>query len=141
SFKRSKNCTMVKPKPIRAIAVRTQAMSVRSMLRRVRIHEKWFSDVRRTANFIASLSTSCCAISSILGSGFLAALKFRAVESHRRNSTWLPRLAAQPACEPRGGPADQEVGDEAKYNCDNHRLTRVKRSKLDDLIDSVQHQR
>src|SRR5689334_4648634 len=32
---------MVKPKPISETAVRVQAMNVRSMLRRVRSHEKW----------------------------------------------------------------------------------------------------
>jgi hypothetical protein len=37
---RSKNCTIVKPKPISETAVRTHDMSVRSTLRRVRSQEK-----------------------------------------------------------------------------------------------------
>jgi hypothetical protein len=39
---RSKNWKIVKPSPMKAAAVRTQDMSVRSMLRRVRNQEKWF---------------------------------------------------------------------------------------------------
>jgi hypothetical protein len=49
-FKRSKNCTIVKPKPISAVAVRIQDMSVRSVLIRVRSQEKCDSAVGRTSN-------------------------------------------------------------------------------------------
>jgi hypothetical protein len=47
---RSKNCTIAKPKPIRAVAVRNQAIIVRSTLRRVRIQPKWLSEVTLTSN-------------------------------------------------------------------------------------------
>jgi hypothetical protein len=47
---RSKNWTIVKPKPMSDIAVRTHDIKVRSRLMRVRIHEKWLSDVIRISN-------------------------------------------------------------------------------------------
>ena len=41
---------MAKPKPISAVAVRSQDIIVRSRLRRVRIQLKWLSDVVLTSN-------------------------------------------------------------------------------------------
>src|SRR5690348_2857755 len=41
SWRRWKNCTIVKPKPISEIAVRIHAMNVRSIASRVRIQAKW----------------------------------------------------------------------------------------------------
>jgi hypothetical protein len=40
AFSLSKNCTMVNPKPIKPTAVRAHDISVRSVVNRVRSHEK-----------------------------------------------------------------------------------------------------
>src|SRR5262249_29914349 len=57
-WKRSKNCTIVKPKPISATEVRTHDIIVRSRLKRVRIHEKWLSDVGRTSSPCGCMTSS-----------------------------------------------------------------------------------
>ena len=46
--------TMAKPKPIKAVAVRSHDIMVRSRLRRVRTQLKWLSDVALTVNRLVS---------------------------------------------------------------------------------------
>jgi len=65
-LKYSKNFTIVKPKPSKAMAVRSHERSVRSRLSRVRIHEKWLSLVVRTSNRCAELLGRESIISFIL---------------------------------------------------------------------------
>lgn len=65
-LKYSKNFTIVKPKPSKAMAVRSHERSVRSRLSRVRIHEKWLSAVVRTSNRCAELVDRVSVISLIL---------------------------------------------------------------------------
>src|SRR5271170_5906151 len=45
--------TIAKPKPISAVAVRSQDIMVRSRLNRVRIQLKWLSEVTLTSNLTA----------------------------------------------------------------------------------------